>query len=116
MSDDQVEAAGAVIEEITARAAAIDPTESRVRHELERKLHDWEARQPALYWNDRRSKQSLLQSAERAAALRTLGRGIGEAWATMNNMRSVEPSVRFRLAERLRSRAEDLDGEQETTE
>jgi hypothetical protein len=31
-------------------------------------------------------------------------------------MRSVEPSVRFRLAERLRSRAEDLDGEQETTE
>jgi hypothetical protein len=111
ISDAQLESAGDVIEEIVRRAAVIDPSESRVRRELERLLNDWEARQPRVYWNDRQPRQSLLQSAERAAALRALGRGIGDAWPTMNNMRSVEPSVRFRLAERLKS--QDADGEQE---
>ena len=111
MSEEQVEAAAQAIDEIAQRAAAIDPAETRVRRELNHKLQEWEARQPSIYWNDHKSKVSLLQSAERAAVLRTLGRGIGEAWPTMNNMRSVEPSVRFRLAERLRSRDVDGDGD-----
>ena len=110
ISDDQLAAAAAVIDEIVSRASSVDPSETRVRRELERRLNDWEARQPRTYWNDRQSKQSLLQSAERAAAQRTLGRAIGDAWPTMNNMRSVEPAVRFRLAERLL--APDGDGEE----
>lgn len=112
MSEDQLEAAAAAVEEIVSRAAAVDPSETRVRRELERRLNDWEARQPRTYWNDRQPNQSLLQSAERAAAQRTLGRGIGDAWPTMNNMRSVEPAVRFRLAERLRNRTGDTAGEE----
>ena len=84
-----------------------------MRPELEHRLNDWESRQPRSYWNDHQAKQSLMQSAERAAALRALGRGVGDAWPTMNNMRSVEPSVRFRLAERLRSRDENVDSDQD---
>jgi hypothetical protein len=96
-----------VVEEMVKRAEAIDPQELRVRRELERRLDDWEARRPGAYWNDRTPKKSLLQSAERAAALKALGRTIGDAWPTMNNMRSVEPGVRFRMAERLAQRDED---------
>lgn len=109
MSDRQIEAAGQVIDEIVARAAAIDPTEKRVRREIERRVGDWEARRPASYWNDRKVGLSLLQSAERAAAMRALGRRVGDAWPTMNNMRSVEPSVRFRLADGLKNREPDRD-------
>src|SRR6185295_11634003 len=97
MSEAQLEAAAAVVDEIVSRASSVDVSETRVRRELEHRLNDWEARQPGTYWNDRKPNQSLLQSAERAAAQRTLGRGIGDAWPTMNNMRSVEPAVRFRL-------------------
>jgi len=84
-----------------------------VRRELERRLAEWEARQPGIWWSDRKPRQTLLQSAERAAALRALGRGVGDAWPTMNNMRSVEPAVPFRLAEWLKSPDEDGDDEQE---
>ena len=56
---------------------------------------------PRNYW-ERNVSKSLLQSAERAAAMRATGRRQGEAWPTMNNMRNVEPSTPFRLAERLR--------------
>jgi hypothetical protein len=111
MTDAQIEAAGEAVDEIASRAAAIDPAERRVRRELERGLADWEARQPSIWWNDRKPRQTLLQSAERAAALRALGRGVGDAWPTMNNMRSVEPSVRFRLAEWLKGPAEDEDAD-----
>jgi hypothetical protein len=109
MSEVQVQGAAAVVDEIVARASSVDPSETRIRRELERRLNDWEARQPRSYWNDKQPNKSLLQSAERAAAQRTLGRAIGDAWPTMNNMRSVEPSVRFRLAERLRRRQQDAD-------
>jgi hypothetical protein len=111
MTDAQIEAAGEVVDEIVSRAAAIDPAEKRVRRELDRRLADWEARQPRIWWSDRKPRQTLLQSAERAAALRALGRGVGDAWPTMNNMRSVEPSVRFRLAEWLKGPAEDEDAD-----
>lgn len=103
MSDAQFEEASAVIDEIVARAHDVDPSETTVGAELRRRLQEWEARQPSQYWNDYDVSRSLLQSAERAAAQRALGRVVGEAWPTMNNMRSVEPGVRFRLAERLKT-------------
>lgn len=112
MSEIQIEAAGKIVDEIVSRAAAIDPAEKRVRRELDRRLTDWEARQPSIWWSDHKPRQTLLQSAERAAALRALGRGIGDAWPTMNNMRSVEPSVPFRLTEWLKRRDDDTDEEE----
>jgi len=116
MNDSQLKAAGAVVDEIVARAAAIDPVEKRVRRELERRLANWEARQPGIWWNDKQPTRTLLQSAERAAALRALGRSVGDAWPTMNNMRSVEPAVPFRLAEWLKSPGEVTDDSQEAAE
>jgi hypothetical protein len=112
LSETQIEAAEKVVDEIVSRAAAIDPSETRVRRELKRRLIDWEARQPGIWWDDHKPRQTLLQSAERAAALRALGRGIGDAWPTMNNMRSVEPAVSFRLAEGLKRLDEETDDEE----
>jgi len=113
MTEAQIEATGEAVDEIVKRAAAIDPAEKRVRRELERRLADWEARQPSIWWSDRKPRQTLLQSAERAATLRALGRRVGDAWPTMNNMRSVEPAVPFRLAEWLKSPDKDPDDDQE---
>lgn len=101
LDDAAIDAARDLIENIVQRAAVIDPQESAVRLELERLLDTWEFRSPRSYWT-RRVRSSLLQDAERAATLRAMGRMPGEAWPTLNNMRSVEPSTRFRLAERLR--------------
>jgi hypothetical protein len=101
----------AVVDEILARAQTVDGTETHISQELERDLATWEARRPRQYWNDFRPSESLLQSAERAAALKALGQGTGEAWPTPNNMRSVEPTVRFRLAERLREHPENTEAQ-----
>lgn len=90
-----------IIEEISSRAAAVDPEETEVKRELERLLRNWEMREPQQYWS-KQTKKSLLQDAERAATLKALGRSPGSAWPTMNNMRSVEPACRFRLAEALK--------------
>ncbi len=65
-------------------------------HEL---LQSWDVRKPTYYYNDRDVNKSLMQSAERHARRRAAGRNVGAAWPTMNNMRSVEPSSRFRMAE-----------------
>lgn len=103
LDDDALDAARDLIDDIVRRATAIDPQESAVRLELERYLDTWEFRAPRSYWS-RQVRSSLLQDAERAATLRAMGRMPGEAWPTLNNMRSVEASTRFRLAERLRER------------
>jgi hypothetical protein len=103
LDDDAIGAARNLIEDIVQRASRIDPQETAVRSELERCLDTWEFRAPRSYWS-RRISGSLLQDAERAATLRAMGRMPGEAWPTLNNMRSVEASTRFRLAERLRER------------
>jgi hypothetical protein len=92
----------AIITELVARAKAVDDSEKDIEAELKERLEQWRTRAPQTYWNDRKPRQSLLQSAERAATMRALGRSPGEAWATLNNMRNVEPSAPFRLAERLR--------------
>ena len=99
LNDDAVAAAGDLIRDIVQRSTAIDPQETAVRLELERRLETWECRAPRYYWTG--AQYSLLQDAERAATLWAMGRMPGEAWPTLNNMRSVEASTRFRLAERL---------------
>ena len=101
LNDDTIDAARDLIHDIVRRAMLIDPQESAVQQELERYLDTWDIRGPGSYWT-RQASRSLLQDAERAATLRAMGRMPGEAWPTLNNMRSVEASTRFRLAERLR--------------
>ena len=103
LSDDAIATAKDLISDVVQRASAIDPGEVAVQLELERFLDTWEFRAPQSYWSFQVSK-SLLQDAERAATLRALGRTPGKAWPTLNTMRSVEVSTRFRLAERLRQR------------
>jgi hypothetical protein len=97
-----IEAAGPIIDYITERAHAVDPEEVSVRNELLNLLGQWEIRSPRSYWWSRQPGSSLLMDAEKAATLRALGRLPGDAWPTMNNMRSVEPSTPFRLINQLR--------------
>ena len=103
LDDAAVDAARELIGDIVRRSSAIDPQETAVELELRRCLDTWEARAPRSYWT-RQVRGSLLQDAERAATLRAMGRMPGQAWPTLNNMRSVEASTRFRLAEWLRER------------
>lgn len=112
LDDDAIDAAKDLIDDIVGRAAAIDPQEAAVRLELERCLDTWEFRAPRSYWS-RQVRSSLLQDAERAATLRAMGRMPGEAWPTLNNMRSVEAATRFRLAEWLRERTSGGSGDGE---
>ncbi len=94
----------AVRDWIRDRATSVDPEETLVAAELDALLEEWRRRGPSFYWQDWRPNQSLLQSAERVAMRRAIGRAPGAAWPTLNNMRSVEPSTHFRLAEALRAR------------
>lgn len=103
----------AIVDGLVARAGEVDSSEKDVRNELMERLELWRTRAPQQYWNDRKPRQSLLQSAERAATMRALGRSPGEAWATLNNMRNVEPSAHFRLAERLREPTAAASGKEE---
>lgn len=96
LNDDALDAAKDLIRDIVQRSSAIDPEEAAVQMELERCLETWEFRAPESYWWPWRVGSSLLQDAERAASLRAMGRVPGEAWPTLNNMRSVEPSTQFR--------------------
>ncbi|HCT7101462.1 helicase-related protein [Pseudomonas aeruginosa] len=99
-------AARVLIEQIAARADRIDPDETAVKDELIERLDIWAARNALGYWLEYKPRDSLLQSAERAATEKALGRSPGEAWPTMNNMRSVETGTPFRLAEWLRANGE----------
>jgi hypothetical protein len=87
---------------IVDRASRIDPEEPDVRAELENRLESWIARDPRYYWQDYKDRESLLQSAERAAWKKALGRQSGAAWSTLNSMRTVEAGTPFRLAPALR--------------
>jgi len=91
-----------IIEEISARAREVDASETDVEKDLLRLLDIWKARDPVQYWNDFTPQKSLLQSAERAAAKRTMGWNEGAAWPTLNNMRNVEPATPFKLVPGLR--------------
>lgn len=93
---------GTIIDSITARASSVDPEEMDVREELLELLKKWERRNPGYYWNKHRHKETLLIDAEWAAERRALGLHSGSALPTMNNLRSVEPSTRFKLVGQLK--------------
>lgn len=95
-----------LIDLIVERAGRIDPEETAVRHELERKLEQWVARAPEHYWQDRKENTSLLVSAERTAWKKALGKRSGSAWPTLNSMRAVEAGTPFRLAPVLKEKRE----------
>lgn len=94
-----------VIAEIERRVGAVDPRElAACGQELDELMDNWSARDPAMYINPRNYKQSLLISADLNARRRATGRLPPDAWPTMNNMRSVEASTPFRMAEFLAPR------------
>lgn len=94
----------AIAQRIAQRAERCDPAEAAaVRMELHEMIGQWRARAPQLryYWNDATPTQSLLISAERAAAQETFGRHEGRPWPTLNSLRNVEAGSPIRLVERL---------------
>lgn len=93
-----------LIDQIAKRAERIDSEETEVKAEMERRLDKWAARSPTYYWMDYKDTQSLLQSAERAAWKKALGRQPGAAWPTLNSMRTVEAGTPFRMAPVLKSK------------
>lgn len=101
LQGDAVSAAEDLIARVAERARRIDPLETDVEDELIERLRRWARRRPAQYWAQ--PNQSLMQSAEGAAARRAAGRAIGQAWPTPNTMRGVEPATPFRLTERLKA-------------
>lgn len=106
MDDAAEETALKLIDKIVERANRIDPEETGLRKELERRLDSWRARSPEVYWSEFKGNKSLLQSAERAAARRAAGRDAGAAWPTLNSMRSVEAGTPFRMAPVLKGRSD----------
>lgn len=102
LSPEVILEAETIIEDIVNRASLVDPEETEVGKELHDLLGEWERLNPKYYWQSYRPRESLLQDAERVAALRALRISPGSAWPTMNNLRSVEVSTRFRLAELLK--------------
>ncbi len=90
-----------IIDYIVSRAKEIDPEETAVAEELWDLLRDWRRRNPKYYWHSFRTRQSLLQDAEKLAVIRTLEKTPSAAWSAMNNLRSVEPSTILSLKERL---------------
>jgi len=94
------------------RVESVEPGETdETVAEIRALLDRWEARGDLRdYWNDHGPGRSLLVSAEVAAArAATEGAWQGAALPTLNSMREVEASVRFRLAERLADAGEAHD-------
>ena len=104
-TDDSIDRARELINKVAERAARIDQAESQEVHdELNRRLDTWIRRSPERYWQKKGSRDaSLMQSAEEAAAKHAAGKIVGQAWATPNSMRGVEPATPFRLVARLRN-------------
>ncbi len=90
-----------IVPVILSRVAAIDVREAEAtRVQLERLLEEWEDRGDLRsYWSDWRFRESLLISAEKAAARKASGLAETTAWETPNSMRNVEPGVDFQLWE-----------------
>ena len=103
MDDDAEDEARAIIDRIVDRAKRVDPEETSVQRELERRVDSWQARAPEVYWSDFKGSKSLLQNAERAAARRAASRVPGAAWPTLNSMRTVEAGTPFRMVSFLKA-------------
>jgi len=103
-----------LIDYIVARAKALDPDESAVLDELSELLEEWYNMRPDMYWDSGKqteqvgvSGKPLMCDADKVSGRKELnsGKGLisagripGYPWPTMNNMRSIEPSTRFKLA------------------
>lgn len=107
LNDAAITKAEELIDLIVERAGRIDPEETAVRYELDKKLDQWVTRAPEYYWQDGKENTSLLLSAERAAWKKALGKKPGSAWPTLNSMRTVETGTPFRLAPVLKDRGDD---------
>lgn len=95
-----------VVEEIERRVLAVDQREIvPCGKELDDHLYNWQSRSPTFYSNPHNINKSLLVSADLNARRRAMGRLPPDAWPTMNNMRSVEASTPFRMAEVLTTAA-----------
>ncbi len=103
LSDQAIIVARQLIKKVAERAARIDADETSVHSELNARLDTWIRRAPARYWETPGVRDSLMQSAEAAAARRAAGKLEGHAWSTPNSMRGVEPSTPYRLVNRLRN-------------
>ena len=73
-----------LIDLVAERAHRIDRLEVGVKDELLERLARWIRLAPRFYWHTRRRKESLLQGAEEAAAMRAAGHSPGQAWPTPN--------------------------------
>lgn len=100
-SDLRQEVEDLIVPIILKRISKVDDRESAAaERQIERLLDDWEDRGRLRdYWNDYRHKDSLLISAEKAAARKASGLGETTAWETPNSMRNVESGVDFQLWE-----------------
>jgi hypothetical protein len=113
-----------VVTEIERRIQSVDPRElAAAQEEIDRLLQEWDDYDPASYIDRYKPASSLMQYAEDYAKKIAAGRTPSSAWPTMNTMRSVEPSSKFRLAEHLSgsfgnysSRRSDLGSEQASSE
>lgn len=95
-----------LIDILVARAKDADPGEADgVRADAADFLDKWsDLGKRKYWWNDRRTKQTLLIGAEKAAAMEALyGNRPDAVFPTPNSLREVEPSVQFRLAPGLKA-------------
>jgi hypothetical protein len=93
-----------ILFEILRRVSNISPDESlAVEKEIDSALDEWERRSPTHYENPGNPDTALIQRAEEQARRLALRKKPLPAWPVMNSMRNVEPSTKFRLAERLKS-------------
>ena len=90
-----------VLPVLRSRIRTIDERElAAAEKQLATLLDEWEDRgKLKSYWNDFAFRNSLLISAETAAARKTSGLSETAAWETPNSMRNVEPGVEFQLWE-----------------
>lgn len=100
-----------IFEFIKNRVTRVSPRDlDETLDQLEELLDDWISRSPSEYKNPRKIGDSLMQAAEAYAQRLAQGRFPEEAWATLNSMRSVEASTKFRLVEHLSTLFGDSSG------
>jgi superfamily II DNA/RNA helicase len=103
-SEIDVDAMDEIVLELLRRVEAISPDElSAVNKELNDALDEWERREPTHYEYKAKPELALIQRAEDNARRVALHKKTLPAWPVMNSMRNVEPSTKFRLAEKLKS-------------
>jgi hypothetical protein len=100
LSPERREALETFVQQIYERAEGAEPAEADATlAQIGRFLDQWSMRHVQTYWNDNQPLRSLLVSAEYAATAAAAGGFTAAAIPTLNSMREVEPSVRFKMRE-----------------